>query len=235
MRPYGYPSMAGNTGLNPRQEEVFQRSIQASPWFEQYTELYGERPNLNTPDYDYRQAWKSGVQPEMAQDGTYHWPAVDREGVLLKGRSHSTLWKEWNARGQYNPRGQPPRGRGLLDIGQNQVKPSGLLAPWGRGQTPNNFAFVPEYPDQPPIDLTRPIVTDDRGYHTELTATYQMGDKWVLIPTVVNGQILQPNEALKLFEAGANNPVGVFDTLGEADKYAEARSRAIGENIRRRQ
>jgi len=52
---------------------------------------------------------------------------------------------------------------------------------------------------------------------------------------VVNGQILQPNEALKLFEAGANNPVGVFDTLGEADKYAEARSRAIGENIRRRQ
>ena len=45
-----------------------------------------------------------------------------------------------------------------------------------------------------PIDLTRPIVTDDEGVHTELSITEKVGDKYVNMPSVWNGKCLDPRK-----------------------------------------
>ena len=45
-----------------------------------------------------------------------------------------------------------------------------------------------------PIDLTRPIVTDDEGVHTELSITEKVGDKYVNMPSVWNGKRLDPRK-----------------------------------------
>ena len=45
-----------------------------------------------------------------------------------------------------------------------------------------------------PIDVTRPIVTDDEGVHTELSITEKVGDKYVNMPSVWNGKRLDPRK-----------------------------------------
>ena len=44
-----------------------------------------------------------------------------------------------------------------------------------------------------PINLQRPIVTDDEGVHTELSMTDKFGDKFVNMPTIWQGQRFNPD------------------------------------------
>ena len=55
-------------------------------------------------------------------------------------------------------------------------------------------ARIAKDPHGYPIDLTRPIVTDKEGVHTELSMTEKIGDKYVNMPTVWNGKRLNPRD-----------------------------------------
>jgi hypothetical protein len=88
------------------QEAMFQRGIRGTPWFSEFKSEYGEEPNLDAPEYDYRGAWKEGVRPERdvydpslaqvmtaqmrgsAPAGRHHWSSVG------KSEDHPTMWKE---------------------------------------------------------------------------------------------------------------------------------------------
>lgn len=77
------------------EELQFQLWIRQHPWFDQFVKTYGEDPDLNTPDYDYRKAWKSGVEPQInVNDGLYHWPSKTPSGEWLKGENHPTRWMQ---------------------------------------------------------------------------------------------------------------------------------------------
>jgi hypothetical protein len=78
----------------PELENKFQKEISQTPWYQNYVKQYGEQPDLNTKDYNYRAAWQQGVQPELYKyDNTYHWPSTAK-GRSLKSVSHPTAWME---------------------------------------------------------------------------------------------------------------------------------------------
>lgn len=80
----------------PNEEQQFQAWIRATPWFQEFKQQYNEEPDLNTRDYDYRAAWRAGIQPERdPYDGNrYHWPSSLPGGQMLKAADHPTAWKE---------------------------------------------------------------------------------------------------------------------------------------------
>ena len=82
------------TQLSPKEEERFQKEIKSSPWYLQYKTKYKEEPNLTDPNYDYREAWKQGVKPEInPTDNMYHWS--DRAGnTMLKSIYHDAAWAQ---------------------------------------------------------------------------------------------------------------------------------------------
>ena len=84
------------TVLSKDEETKFQQWIHSTPWYSEYVQRYGEEPDFNTPDYDYRGAWKSGVKPERSEiDGQYHWGSVRPDtGEYLKSANHPTFWKQ---------------------------------------------------------------------------------------------------------------------------------------------
>lgn len=87
-----------------------------------------------------------------------------------------------------------------------------------------------------PIDLERPIVTDEEGVHTELSATEKLGDKWVNFPTIWDGKRLDPRKdedydyiMRRLEEEKAKGwKFPEFDSLEAAEAAAEERSKHIG-------
>lgn len=82
----------------PEQEEVtFQGWARALPWFAEFKKEYGEEPDLNAPEYDYRAAWKAGISPEPDphDGGRFHWPSSLPSGQMLKSADHPTAWKEY--------------------------------------------------------------------------------------------------------------------------------------------
>lgn len=87
-----------------------------------------------------------------------------------------------------------------------------------------------------PIDLTRPIVTDAEGVHTELSMTEERDGKHVNIPTVWAGKRYDPRkdedyEAIRrhVDEAKAKGwKFPEFDSLDEAEAAAKDRSQFIG-------
>lgn len=51
---------------------------------------------LESEDYDYRGAWKSGIKEEVSpHDGKVHWPSSGPDGKMLKSPGHPTTWKEF--------------------------------------------------------------------------------------------------------------------------------------------
>lgn len=94
-----------------RSEEAFQRWVRSLPWFKEFVGQYGEEPDLDTPDYDYRAAFRAGLTPTRHRDGTYHWPSSLDDGSLLKGPAHPTLYKEYFMRNS----GVDPDDFGQLD------------------------------------------------------------------------------------------------------------------------
>ena len=79
------------------------------------------------------------------------------------------------------------------------------------------------------VDTSRPkLQNSDGSFSTERTITVEMDGKHYLLPTIVNGQPLNPETAVILFQRGQNQPVGVFATAEEAETAAVARSQRIG-------
>jgi hypothetical protein len=78
------------------EEAAFQSWIKELPWWKEFTAEYGEEPDLNAGDYDYRAAWKAGVKPERDEydGGRYHWPSSAVNSPMLKAFDHPTAWKE---------------------------------------------------------------------------------------------------------------------------------------------
>ena len=80
-----------------------------------------------------------------------------------------------------------------------------------------------------PIDTSRKILRNpDQSFSTEQTITVGFGDKFFLIPTIVNGKQLSNEDAIQASQKGVNPPVGVFDSLLDANKAAAERSKRIG-------
>ena len=71
-------------GWAPDAEKTFQAGIRATPWFAEFKQKFGEEPNLNDPDYDYRRAWAAGARPTVRDpgDNLLHWSSQ------FKGENH---------------------------------------------------------------------------------------------------------------------------------------------------
>lgn len=83
-------------GWSARDERDFQRGIRQTGWYREFVQEYGEEPDLDTPAYDYRTAWKVGQRPERNEHdgGRYHWPSTTPDGRDLKSLDHPTYWKQ---------------------------------------------------------------------------------------------------------------------------------------------
>jgi predicted dithiol-disulfide oxidoreductase (DUF899 family) len=86
-----------------------------------------------------------------------------------------------------------------------------------------------------PVDWTlgnKPQIKNaDGSVSTERTVTVGMGNKYYVIPTIINGEQVDAKEAVKQFRDGAHKAVGVFDDESEANTYAEDRSKRLGDKI----
>ena len=78
-----------------QREAQFQAGIRATPWFSEFEKRYGEEPDLNTKDYDYRAAWAAGARPKPYEydQGQYHWPS-SIGNQMFKSETHPTMWKQ---------------------------------------------------------------------------------------------------------------------------------------------
>lgn len=78
----------------------------------------------------------------------------------------------------------------------------------------------------------KPIVQNSDGsVSTERTITVGIDDKFYNIPTIVNGKQVDNPTAVSMYKAGLNPAVGSFDTMGEAETAAKARSKHLGETL----
>lgn len=79
------------------------------------------------------------------------------------------------------------------------------------------------------IDMSRPILSNDNGtFSTERTITIEADGVFYNIPTIVNGQQMGVNNALRMWEEGRNPEVGRFGSEAEALEAARRRSEEIG-------
>lgn len=79
----------------------------------------------------------------------------------------------------------------------------------------------------------KPLIKNpDGSISTERTITFEQEGKHYVLPTIVNGKELTDAQALDLFDAGENEPVGVFDTAEEADKFAKERTKKLDRELK---
>ena len=98
-------------------------------WQQTFQNRFGEPPNLNDPQYDYRAAWKAGIvpQPYAPDQGFPHWPSSLPSGQPLKAPDHPTMWMErFMQRFGVDPNLASPS---IIDAGRQEgIVPQG----WGR-------------------------------------------------------------------------------------------------------
>lgn len=93
--------MAEMTKLSPAEEKKFQEWMNTNPrvlqWKQEFFKQFGEQPEINDSDYDYRAAWKAGVVPEPDEydENRLHWSSSTSSGKMLKAEDHKTAWKEF--------------------------------------------------------------------------------------------------------------------------------------------
>ena len=58
------PTQRATAKLNADEESAFQNWIKSTGWYKEFRNEYNEEPDLNDAEYDYRAAWKAGIQPE---------------------------------------------------------------------------------------------------------------------------------------------------------------------------
>lgn len=76
----------------------------------------------------------------------------------------------------------------------------------------------------------KPILRNPNGSgSTERTIGIDYNGKYYNIPTIVNGVDVGPEEAIRLFKDGKNNPVGVYGSRAEGDAAAVKRTNTLGE------
>lgn len=77
-------------------EAKFQQWFKGLPWYAEFVNQYGEQPNADDPQYNYRLAHKNGITPQRyAEDeNRYHWPSKTNDGQWLKSHDHPTAWAE---------------------------------------------------------------------------------------------------------------------------------------------
>ena len=115
--------------LTPKEEATFQAWAKSLPWYSEFQKQYGEAPDLNSKDYDYRAAWKAGVVPQRyAPDGNrFHWPSV-AGAQELKAANHPTAWMEDYMR----ITGRDPHTPGVLSQPQIQQIQGVLMRRYGK-------------------------------------------------------------------------------------------------------
>lgn len=118
--------------LTAEEENKFQKEIKSSDWYKEYKQNYGENPDLNSKDYNYRAAWKAGVKPERyaPDDNKYHWPSETPKGESLKALNHPTGWMEdyMQLTGK-----DPHEGQGMTDVQAKKMKQF-LIQRYGKGK-----------------------------------------------------------------------------------------------------
>lgn len=80
-------------GLPPEQEQQFQTFMAFDPnvrqWRNSFQNRYGEPPQIEGGDYDYRAAYAAGSRPvPVPGDTVPHWSSVG------KAADHPTMWKQ---------------------------------------------------------------------------------------------------------------------------------------------
>ena len=113
------PTNTSTTSLAPEEEQRFQSWIKSTEWFKEFNKEYNEQPNLNSPEYDYRAAWKAGIEPERDpyDKNRFHWPSSLPTGEMLKSSTHPTAWKEQFMR----QTGQNPDAIGITSLQEAEV------------------------------------------------------------------------------------------------------------------
>ena len=79
-----------------KDEKAFQKGVRGTKWYKQFADKYGEPPDLNSKDYNYRAAWKAGVRPQDYEHDPemQHWASTTGKGESLKATNHPTAWME---------------------------------------------------------------------------------------------------------------------------------------------
>ena len=80
-------------GASPQREHEFQTFMAFDPqvraWRNGFQNRYGEQPQIEGGDYDYRAAYAAGARPQMGPGDTVpHWSSVG------KAADHPTMWKQ---------------------------------------------------------------------------------------------------------------------------------------------
>jgi hypothetical protein len=120
------PNQPMSSQLNPSDKESqFQSAIRNTGWFKEFVNEYGEEPDLDTKDYDYRAAMAAGIQPERDpyDKNRYHWPSSLPSGQMLKAENHPTAWKEMFMRNS----GQNPDALGIKSAADGDVYLRGMI------------------------------------------------------------------------------------------------------------
>ena len=91
------PTQRATAKLNADEESAFQNWIKSTGWYKEFRNEYNEEPDLNNTEYDYRAAWKAGIQPERDpyDKNRFHWQSSLPTGEMLKSPTHPTAWKEY--------------------------------------------------------------------------------------------------------------------------------------------
>lgn len=103
--PYTIGNRPMTMPWGPQREQEFQTAMQTqSPyadWQRQFRQKYGEAPNLDDSQYNYRLAYALGTRPQAyAHDpGMMHWSSAAPVAPYnapadLKGPNHPTKWME---------------------------------------------------------------------------------------------------------------------------------------------
>ena len=118
--------------LTPQEEAKFQSEIKSSDWYKEYKSNYGEEPNLDSKDYNYRAAWKAGVKPQRYEpdQNRYHWPSETPTGESLKSLSHPTGWME----DYMQLTGKDPHEGGGMSESQAKKMKQFLIQRYGKGK-----------------------------------------------------------------------------------------------------
>lgn len=191
--------------LSSGEEQQFQNWIRSTEWYKEFVREFGEEPDLNIPDYDYRAAWKAGITPERDpyDKNRFHWPSTTAQGQSLKSASHPTAWKE----GFMQQTGMNPDAIGLASKQDADAYLSSLygteprlrmdgrtgLAPYGP-----RFAEQPGEPFQAKgLGYMGKVPTAMGAPMTELSTTFEVNGKPMSAPLMVPTLSAQEMRALQ--------------------------------------
>ena len=110
-------------------EKAFQTGIRQTPWYAQFIKKFGGPPDLNSPEYNYRAAWKSGMRPQDYEFDRemQHWSSVTPQGKSVKSTSHPTAWME----DYMSVTGRDPHTPGAMTPAQIEAIQRGLVYRYG--------------------------------------------------------------------------------------------------------